>query len=413
MLIIFILFIKYSIIKYIGIQVIYMYKTLCNYFINWLFLLLNFWDFYESFIIGFCLFVLFIIFLFKKGSFKLFYEALLSILKLGLNPIGFIYLMIFTSYYYFIIIKFEEKINLVILFFSVVIVIKDFYNITRTLSFTNKKTFTEEVKPIIFSVFIIFAQQIVNSLHLNIDTNYTNLFLSLLIIPIYLFYHSISKFFINYEKIMIKYEEKINFDSLYFLPIYFRVLICFRNYEAIESFMFVFLQKNNSLTFSEMKEKIIFEISKEKNNKDKKSSIKSRVRDKAHKKYGFHLIFLWSTGIILLIYYNTQIILNNYKINFVYILLFLMFFIGFIINIFKEHTIKCQFDFIIYLILDIIIAVFLIIYYFLLSKNNFVETNFLIPIFIYFKIKNYHKKQVNFLLLPFKTEYNFFNRKNF
>lgn len=390
-----------------------MLNKLFEYFLNWWFLFFDFLDFLEISTIISIITLFIIIFLIKKDILKLFYEAGLSILKLMINPIGFIYLLIFLVYYFFILYHFQTKINLIILFLSIIYVVRDFFNITRILSFTNTSSFKDEVLPVIITTFMISMQQIVTSLHLKIDTNYITLLLSLLIIPIYLLYHSFSKFFLNFEKVMQRFEEKLTFDSFYFLIIYFRVLIHFKNYRATEKFISHFLNKNILLSYSEMREKIIPEISKGKNDRTKKNKVKKVVDKRAYKKHIVYFIFIWSIIFSLVIFYNSQIFLNNCRLKVFYIFLFLFLLVDLIINLLKQHKIKCQFDFIIYLFLDALIVIILVIYYFLLPKINFIEANFLMPIFLYFKIKNYYKTQVNFLLIPFKTEYNFFNREFF
>lgn len=74
----------------------------------------------------------------------------------------------------------------------------------------------------------------------------------------------------------------------------------------------------------------------------------------------------------------------------------------------KNRNIQNQYDFVIYMFINIILIVMLICYYIILDKTRLSEILFYLPIFVVMHLKAYNKKFPNIINMPFLTKDNFF-----
>ena len=116
---------------------------------------------------------------------------------------------------------------------------------------------------------------------------------------------------------------------------------------------------------------------------------------------------IWIANIVCIVYsviakrfYNV-----NYDISYYWSMIILNIYLW--CDLMKNKDIKNQYDFVMYMFINIIIV--MLIFYFLgLNRNRLSEMLFYIPILSAIHLKVYSKKIPNFMNMPFLTKDNFF-----
>lgn len=95
----------------------------------------------------------------------------------------------------------------------------------------------------------------------------------------------------------------------------------------------------------------------------------------------------------------------NYDISYYWSMIILNIYLW--CDLMKNRDIKNQYDFVMYMIINIIIIVMLIFYFVGLNRNRLSEMLFYIPILLAIHLKVYYKRFSNFMNIPFLTKDNF------
>lgn len=98
----------------------------------------------------------------------------------------------------------------------------------------------------------------------------------------------------------------------------------------------------------------------------------------------------------------------NINFSFSYYWTLFILSIYFIDDLMKMYKIKCQYDFIIYLVIAIAEYLILIIYYFQIQNGRLSNMLFLVAVYIVFALLFRKNKRISFLNMPAISKENFF-----
>ena len=387
----------------------YICKGIIHYF-NLLFELFDFIDLGTMYaIIGVILFTIIISVNVRNNILKL--------VSAGLNIIktipGLLFFLLFLLYYGYVFIFFQEKVVSIILL-TIYLFLKTFFKINSDMIKQEKKSTWNTIKDISISVIILCIQQIVFMIENNNFNNIWHILLSLIIIPIFALLFFLNKHFSLFEVFYIRFKKMVDMDDYELNKIYIDTLEKCGSYELTDRILSMFILKNRNLTYNEMKIKLAKELDtllievKPKNiiefkNKNQVSNFVDRRTIIVNYFWLFNII-IFMISIMFKCY--SAISLNSvYKISFIVLIIYLW------CDLMKWRDIENQYNFAIYLVINIFVVFLLCRYSNSINASRLSEVGFMIPIFIWFKFRYFYKVFPSFLNLPYITDNNFFGLK--
>lgn len=379
-----------------------MYKIiyLFNAFIYYLVLLLEFFDYAElkAMVIIMISLTVFII-IYKDFRVKTL-EAIKSIIKLFFNPISIFTFSTVILYFTYILIYFEEKINLIFIVFVIQSFIKDYF--LSYLDITSKSSW-DNIKNFSYPVILLTFNQLVLSIHNNNFNNINTILLSLMFIPIFSSIILFIKFYIHFIENIRNWNRNLKLSNYDLLKLFTYALIYTMSFNKIRILdKIIHLNKN----YDESKALLLNMMKKEKYKRNRKK-IKNKKRHLTKNQKIF--LFIWFCNVVLIIYNIINKQQNDVNYDFFHHYTIIILYIYFWIDLMKIKNIENQYDFVIYSFINIFIIIILIKYTSTLNSNRFIDLSFLIPIFIFTKLFTLKKRFPNLLKMPFLTEKNFFN----
>lgn len=382
----------------------YILKGLSHY----IYLLFNMLDFKDN---GFILIIIFGMLLMcikDKTVYKSVISVLKSIYNISKTKVGFIIVCLVSSYYMYTLIYFESKYNLIVFIFTIYLFIQDILKINLILLPESKINLTDLLKDIATPILVLFISEFVTMVEEENFNNITLVFCSLIFIPIFFIIIIVFRHFIFYEDTYNIYKKRIKIDDYEFFKIVSIISIKSKNYRITRIVLEEFLNNTYNLTYNEMKIElkgninyIIKKYKEKSNNKIQKQKYK---KNKVFKMFEF----IWSANILCVIYLaiDKRFYIGSLDISYYWSISILN--IYFWCDLMKNRDIENQYDFIIYMVINIILIVMIICYLIGINNTRLSERLFYIPIFIILHFKAYNKKFPNILNMPFLTENNFF-----
>lgn len=376
---------------------IYLLKGLLHY-INVLFSFLDFFDMAIMILIFVVLAICLIISSDFRHTIIPFFKSLKNVIK---TIPGFLLLIIFVGYYVYILLFFENKINLILLLLTFYLIFKDYLDTNLNLLVDSKKSTLDSIKDVSFAIILIFLQQVSLMAEMNNYENLTCVCLSLSMIPIYSIIFIFTKTFCIYDEYYNKNKKRINIDDFDFFKLYIICLFRTKNFNSVYHHLDNILKHNNKKYLeykNDLKEELV--VNKENNNKPKLINKKIKLLTFGN--------ILWIINMVIVIAMINGKRFLEFNYNSVYYICLITLFIFLWVDLMKIKRIKNQYDFIVYTFINITIIILILIYNNSLKIFRLSELGFLVPIFIFFRIKAI-KEKIPFLPnLPFLTNDNFF-----
>ena len=242
------------------------------------------------------------------------------------------------------------------------------------------------------------------------ENNFSNVnlvFYSLIFIPIYIIVIITFRHFVFFEDTYNIYKKQLKVDDYEFFKIVSIISIKCRDYKLVKVILKTILNNISQLDYSAMKLELknnINIIIKE--NRDEEKKIEKQKLKKGKISKTFEII--WIANIVCIVY--SDIIKRfdnvNYDISYYWSMIILNIYLC--CDLMKNRDIKNQYDFVMYMFINIIIIVMLIFYFIGLNRNRLSEMLFYIPILLATHLKVYSRKFPNFINIPFLTKDNFF-----
>lgn len=377
--------------------------------IHYTYLLFNMLDFKDY---GFMILIVFgiiIIIMINKNVRKSVNRLIISFFNVIKTPPGTILMILFISYYVYIILYFEENISALILLMSIYLLFQSFAINNLNLLADSKKTNLDVIKDFSVPVVLLAFQQFISMLEFNDFTNWKHVIISLIVIPIFSLLFVVLKHFVNFEEFYKANKKYISISGYDFFKLFNYSLIECGNYYYNKILLEKLVKENKNLTFEQSKNKIkeIFpEVITIYNLDNEKASCK-HVKCKNGKVFIF-FNYIWCIGALYLIVMILFKRFCNINYNFFYYFTYVILLIYFLYDLLRIKRVKNQMDFVIYGFIYIFLIILLIVYAISLNQTRLSEMGFLIPLFIVIRIISYTKNSINFLSLPILSEDNFF-----
>lgn len=378
----------------------YILKGLSHY----IYLLFNMLDFKDNgFILGMLLMCIK-----DKTVYKSIISVLKSIYNISKTKVGFIIVCLVFSYYTYTLIYFESKYNLILVIFTIYLFIQDILKINLILLPESKLKLIDLLKDIATPIIVLFISEFVTMLEEDSFNNINFVFCSLIFIPIFFIIIIVFRHFIFCEDTYNIYKKRLKIDDYEFFKIVSIISIKSKNYIITRIVLEEFLNTAYNLSYNEMKIELkrninnIMKRYKEKNN--------NKIRKQRYKKSKLFKIFefIWSANIICVIYLaiDKRFYIGSLDISYYWSIFILN--IYFWCDLMKNRDIENQYDFVMYMFINIILIVMIACYFVGINNTRLSEMLFYIPIFIVVHFKAYNKKFPNILNMPFLTKSNFF-----
>lgn len=375
---------------------------------HYIYLLLNMLDFRDN---GFILIVIvgmLLICIKDKTVYKSVISVVKSIYNVSKTKVGLIIVCLVCSYYIYILACFENQYNLILIVFTIYLFMKDILKINLILLPESEFKLVDLLKDITIPILLLFVSELTTMIEKSNFDNINFAFYSLVFIPIFIIVILVFRHFIFCEDTYNIYKKRIKIDDYEFFKITTKVSIKCKDYKITRLVLEEFLIENYNLNYNEMKLKLRNHIMYAMKEYNKKKFSKSK-KQKYEKSKIFKLFeFIWITNIICIIYavIDNRFYGVSYDISYYWSIIVLN--IYFWCDLMKNRNIQNQYDFVIYMFINIILIVMLICYYIRLDKTRLSEILFYVPIFVVMHLKAYNKKFPNIINMPFLTEDNFF-----
>lgn len=382
----------------------YILKGLSHY----IYLLFNMLDFKDN---GFILIIILGMLLMcikDKTVYKSIILVLKSIYNISKTKVGFIIVCLVFSYYTYTLIYFESKYNFILVIFTIYLFIQDILKINLILLPESKLKLIDLLKDIAIPIIVLFISEFVTMIEDECFDNINFVFCSLIFIPIFFIIIIVFRHFIFCEDTYNIYKKRLKIDDYEFFKIVSIISIKSKNYIITRIVLEEFLNNAYNLSYNEMKIELkrninnIMKRYKEKNN--------NRIRKQRYKKSKLFKTFefIWSANIICVIYLaiDKRFYIGSLDISYYWSIFILN--IYFWCDLMKNRDIENQYDFVMYMFINIILIVMIVCYFVGINNTRLSEMLFYIPIFIVVHFKAYNKKFPNILNMPFLTKNNFF-----
>lgn len=335
-------------------------------------------------------------------------ETIKPLLKSLLNVIktlpGIIFLLLFSTYHIYMILIFEDNINITLLILSTYLLFQTYFNVNINLIVSSNKSIWSMIEKISLPIILLFLQQIILMVETNNFINIKFAFYSLLIIPLFAVLFFVLKHYVIYDDFYKRNKGNIILNAFQFLKIFNESLIICGNYKDNTVLLHEYVKNNPKMNYDEfmsaIKEEFPIIIKKYHNDK-----IKKRNNIKINKSKMFIFFnYVWIINIIILIIsvLLKRFLNTNYESYYYFALA--VTYIYFWYDLMRLKEIENQYDFVIYLLIFSILIIFMIIYSNSLKQFRITELGFSIPIFIFFRIYTYNKSPIYFLSLPSLSE---------
>ena len=332
-------------------------------------------------------------------------KSLYCILK---TKVGFLVTMLVLFYYIYTLICFENNYNILLIILTICLFVQDILKLNLVLLPESKLNIIELSKEISLPILLLFTNEFVTMFEENNFSNVNLVFYSLIFIPIYIIVIITFRHFVFFEDTYSIYKKQLKVDDYEFFKIVSIISIKCMDYKLVKVILRNILSNNSQLDYSEMKSEI-------KNNidiiiKENKDGEKKKIKKQKFKKGKVSKTFeiIWIANIVCIVY---SVIAKrfdnvNYDISYYWSMIILNIYLW--CDLMKNKDIKNQYDFVMYMFINIIIIVMLIFYFLGLNRNRLSEMLFYIPILSAIHLKVYSKKLPNFMNMPFLTKDNFF-----
>lgn len=375
---------------------------------HYIYLLLNMLDFKDN---GFILIVIvgmLLICIKDKTVYKSVILVVKSIYNVSKTKVGFIIVFLVCSYYIYILACFENQYNLILIVFTIYLFIKDILKINLILLPESEFKLVDLLKDITIPILLLFVSELATMIEKSNFDNINFAFYSLGFIPIFIIVIVVFRHLIFCEDTYNIYKKRIKIDDYDFFKITTKVSIKCKDYKITKLVLEEFLIENYNLNYNEMKLKLRNHIKYAMKEYNKKKFSKSK-KQKYEKSKIFKLFeLIWITNIICIIYAVIDNRFYGVSYDIFYYWSIIVLNIYFWCDLMKNRNIQNQYDFVIYMFINIILIVMLICYYIILDKTRLSEILFYLPIFVVMHLKAYNKKFPNIINMPFLTKDNFF-----
>lgn len=382
----------------------YILKGLSHY----IYLLFNMLDFKDN---GFILIIILGMLLMCIKD-KTVYKAIISVLKsiydISKTKVGFIIVCLVFSYYTYTFIYFESKYNFVLVIFTIYLFMQDIIKINLILLPESKLKLINLLKDIAIPILVLFVSEFVTMVEEGNFNNINYVFYSLIFIPIFIIIIIVFRHFIFCEDTYNIYKKRLRIDDYEFFKIVSIISIKSKNYIITKIVLEEFLNNAYNLSYNEMK----IELKRNINNIMKRYKEKNNnkiIKQKYEKGKLFKIFeFIWNTNVICVIYLaiDKRFYMGNLDISYYWSIFILNIF--FWCDLMKNRDIENQYDFVMYMFINIILIVMIACYFVGINNTRLSEMLFYIPIFIAVHFKAYNKKFPNILNMPFLSKNNFF-----
>lgn len=375
---------------------------------HYIYLLINMIDFKDN---GFIIIIIVGIILMCIKD-KTVYKSVISVAKslycIFKTKVGFLITMLVLSYYIYILICFENNYNFLLIILTICLFVQDIVKLNLRLLPESKLNIVDVSKEISLPILLLFTNEFVTMVEENNFSNMNLVFYSLIFIPIYIIIIIIFKHFVFFEDTYNIYKKQLKVNDYEFFKIVSIISIKCGDYKLVKVILKTILSNNSQLDYSEMKLELKnnIDIIFKENKDEKKKKIKKQKLKKGKLSKTFEVI--WIANIVCIIYavMNKRFCNVNYDISYYWSMIILNIYLW--CDLMKNRDIKNQYDFVMYMFINIIIIVMLIFYFVGLNRNRLSEMLFYIPILLAIHLKVYYKRFSNFMDMPFLTKDNFF-----
>lgn len=383
----------------------YLYRGLIHY----LYVLLNMLDFKDYSVLVLLIFGIILLMIINKTVRKSIIGLVKPLVNVIKTPPGIILLILFILYYLFILVYFEDNISFLILLMSIYLLFQSYISVNLNLLTDSDKTTPRAIMDVSFPILLLAFQQVVSMLEFNEFSNWKNILISLIIIPIFSIIFIVLKHFVNYDDFYKKNKAYIKISDYDFFKLYNYSLIKSKTYQNNQILLNKLLKENNNLSLKELKKKIdeIFpEVIRiyDNDNISEKCVRKKKKNSKIFKIFNY----IWLFNIIYLV---VMIFLKRFtgkSFDFSYYFSYFILLIYFLYDLLRIKSVENQYDFCIYGFMYLIFTILLVFYNFSLKQLRLSEIGFIVPIFVLVRALSCKKNSINFLSLPLLSENNFF-----
>lgn len=383
----------------------YLYRGLIHY----LYVLLDMLDFKDYSVLVLLIFGIILLMIINKTVRKSIIELVKPLVNVIKTPPGIILLILFILYYLFILVYFEDNISFLISLMSIYLLFQSFISVNLNLLADSDKTTPRAIMDVSFPVLLLAFQQVVSMLEFNEFSNWKNILISLIIIPIFSIIFIVLKHFVNYDDFYKKNKAYIKISDYDFFKLYNYSLIKSKTYQNNQILLNKLLKENNNLSLEELKKKIdeIFpEVIRiyDNDNISKKCVRKKKKNSKIFKIFNY----IWLFNIIYLV---VMIFLKRFtgkSFDFSYYFSYFILLIYFLYDLLRIKSVENQYGFCIYGFMYLVFIILLVFYNFSLKQLRLSEIGFIVPIFVLVRALSCKKNSINFLSLPLLSENNFF-----
>lgn len=382
----------------------YILKGLSHY----IYLLFNMLDFKDNGFILMIILSMLVMCIKDKTVYKSIISVLKSIYNISKTKVGFIIVCLVFSYYTYTLIYFESKYNLILIIFTIYLFMQDIIKINLILLPESKIKLTNLLKDIAIPILVLFISEFVTMIEEGNFNNINYVFYSLIFIPIFIIIIIVFRHFIFCEDTYNIYKKQLRIDDYEFFKIVSIILIKSKSYTITRIVLEEFLKNANNFSYNEMK----IELKRNINNimKRYKENNNNKIRKQKYKKSKLSKIFefIWSVNIICVIYVAIDKRFYTGSLDISYYWSIFILNIYFWCDLMKNRNIENQYDFVMYMFINIILIVMMVCYFIRINNTRLSEMLFYIPIFIIVHFKAYNKSFPNILNMPFLTKNNFF-----
>lgn len=347
--------------------------------IHFLVITLEFMDYIENSLIG-LLVVFFVgIALWERKFIKMYIDIAKTFIKMIFSSFGIILFGVMVSYYCFTIIAFEEKISIIFIIITLCLFFKDLFEfMTNSIIDENKKTINS-ILEICKSIFILIFYRLIYMIELRNFSEFNYLLYSLIFIPVIALIIIMMKILTTVEILTTRFSKNEKLEDIEYLKLFLRTLLKVKSINNTYKIINDFFVNNKKKTYKEALQQMQFHKDSKLNTKKSK-----RIKEKNNKlKVKSIWFIIWIANILNAVYIIIEKRFFNINFSFSYYWTLFILSIYFIADLMKMYKIKCQYDFIIYLVIAIAEYLILIIYYFQIQNGRLSNMLFLVAVYIF------------------------------
>ena len=235
-------------------------------------------------------------------------------------------------------------------------------------------------------------------------SEFNYLLYSLIFIPVIALVIIIMKILTTVETLTTRFSKYEKLEDIEYLKLFLRTLLKVKSINNTYKIINDFFVNNKKKTYKEALQQMQFHKDSKLNTKKSK-----RIKIKNNKLNVKSIWFIiWIANILNAVYIIIEKRFFNINLSFSYYWTLFILSIYFIADLMKMYKIKCQYDFIIYLVIAIAEYLILIIYYFQIQNGRLSNMLFLVATYIVFALLFRKNKRISFLNMPAISKENFF-----